>query len=99
MAHVTHFKKTQVGNMMAHHDREQGSNRKYSNQEIDHSKTKMNYNLFDRKELQSFSLRKRVDELEKIYIENVKKKHRNDLNVMSCWVVTLPKQKDRKSVV
>jgi len=93
MAHVTHFKKTQVGNMMAHHDREQGSNRKYSNQEIDHSKTKMNYNLFDRKELQSFSLRKRVDELEKIYIENVKKKHRNDLNVMSCWVVTLPKQK------
>lgn len=93
MAHVTHFKKTQVGNMMAHHDREQGSNRKYSNQEIDHSKTKMNYNLFDRKELQSFSLRKRVDELEKIYIENVKKKHRNDLNVMCCWVVTLPKQK------
>lgn len=103
MAHLEHFKKTQTGQVNAHVERE-SENRKYKNQEIDPSKTYLNYSLlddvYDEDSGRMMSppaqerLHTRLAQLEKIYVENVGKKHRSDLNVMSSWVVTLPKQKE-----
>ncbi|MGL6009165.1 MAG: plasmid recombination protein, partial [Culicoidibacterales bacterium] len=96
-----HFKKTQLGQVLVHVERS-GKNRKYKNQEINHAKTKLNYSLLedvvDPKSGRVMSvssherLNSRLKFLEEIYLENVGKKHRSDLNLVSSWVVTLPKQ-------
>lgn len=103
MAHLEHFKKTQTGQVHAHVERN-SKNRKYKNQEIDQSKTHLNYSLlddvFDKDSGRMMSppaqerLHTRLAQLEEIYVKNVGKKHRSDLNVMSSWVVTLPKQQE-----
>lgn len=103
MAHLEHFKKTQLGQVLAHVERK-SKNRKYANQDINHDKTKLNYSLLDDvidpksgRVLSPNSyerLHARLERLEEIYLENVGKKHRSDLNLVSSWVVTLPKQKE-----
>lgn len=103
MAHLQHFKKTQLGQVLAHVERK-SKNRKYANQDINHDKTKLNYSLLedviDPKSERVLStnsyerLHARLERLEEIYLENVGKKHRSDLNLVSSWVVTLPKQKE-----
>ncbi|MGL4616573.1 MAG: plasmid recombination protein, partial [Shewanella sp.] len=100
---LEHFKKTQTGQVHAHVERK-SKNRKYKNQEINQSKTHLNYSLlddvFDKDSGRMMSppaqerLHTRLAQLEKIYVENVGKKHRSDLNVLSSWIVTLPKQKE-----
>lgn len=81
MAHITKFKMTTMPQMLAHINRDRDTVSKYSNQEIDPSKTHLNTELVqgDMEKLQ-----KRLDE--------VSHTHRKDLVVCCGVVVTLPEE-------
>lgn len=75
------FNKTSCGHMTSHFDR---SAKNIGNENIDESKTKLNYNLADHQPMQQIDfINKRCSE--------VKCQNRKDVNVMCSWVVTAPK--------
>lgn len=75
------FNKTSCGHMTSHFDR---SAKNIGNENIDESKTKLNYNLADHQSMQQIDfINKRCSE--------VKCQNRKDVNVMCSWVVTAPK--------
>lgn len=81
LAHVMKFNKTSCGHMTSHFDR---SAKNIGNENIDESKTKLNYNLADHQSMQQIDfINKRCSE--------VKCQNRKDVNVMCSWVVTAPK--------
>ena len=86
MAHVEKYTRTAVPHMVAHFERrkdENGNYIKFSNQNVDLTKTYMNYNLATpHEEGQAEFIRNRCIEL------NAAK--RKDLNVMADWVITAP---------
>lgn len=82
MAHVAKFKAGATGHMFAHYDRSVGL--RNGNQEINHEKSELNYNLAVHQDLrQNEFLKKRLSE--------IKVQNRKDLNVFCDWVVTAPK--------
>lgn len=86
MAHCAKFSKAGCGHMFKHFERakdEKGEYIKFSNENIDTTRTHLNYNLAQNRESQGNFVRQRC---EKIGCLN-----RKDVNVMCSWIVTAPK--------
>lgn len=85
MAHMQKYKATALGHMLKHYERakdEKGNYIKFGNQDIDISKTDLNYDLCDKQG----SLFDRYEDVKKtVHMHN-----RKDINVMVDWVITLP---------
>lgn len=86
MAHVAKYTRGAIGHLTKHFERaknEIGEYIKFSNQDIDTSRSKLNYNLAPHR-----------NQLEYIHerIEQVQCLKRKDVNVMCSWVITVPKE-------
>lgn len=82
--HVAKYKANQIGQMIAHYNRNHGKDRNYSNKQIDKERSYLNYNLapiYDRGEIAFINDR----------INEVKHINRADVVKIADWVVTLPK--------
>ena len=90
MAHCKKFSKAGCGHMFKHYERakdEQGEYIKFGNEDIDPTRTHLNYNLAPNRGMtQGEYVRQRCEE---VYCLN-----RKDVNVMCSWVVTMPKDLD-----
>ncbi len=88
MAHVQKSTKSAVGGLTRHYARHKISNNEYvqfSNQDIDTTKTHLNYNLAVHQKLNQLEfIKQRTSE---VHCPN-----RKELNIMCSWVVTKPKQ-------
>lgn len=85
MAHVMKMTKGAVGHMFKHYERgkdEKGEYIKFGNEDIDKTRTHLNYNLAPEQSQGDF-IKQRCSE--------VKCLNRKDVNVACSWVVTLPK--------
>lgn len=81
--HVAKYTTSQLGQMCKHYNREGYEERNYSNENIDKSKTELNYNLAPERNISEVEfIRQRVEE--------VKHLNRADVVKMADWVVTLP---------
>lgn len=87
MAHVSKFTSSATGHLSAHFERRKGEDGEYikfGNQNIDTSRTHMNYNLAPRREQgQVEFIQQRLKE--------VRCQKRDDVKVMCDWVITMPK--------
>ncbi|MCL1829893.1 MAG: plasmid recombination protein [Oscillospiraceae bacterium] len=87
MAHVQKYSMSAAGNLCAHYERAKdadGNFIRFNNQEIDPTKTFLNYNLAPKHpEGQMEFIKKRISE--------VKILNRANVNVMCSWLLTLPK--------
>lgn len=83
--HVAKYTACGVANLIAHFERAHNDNRNYDNQNVDKSKTHLNYNLAEG----VTGYKKYKDNLEHTYHIN-----RADINTMVSIVVTLPKDYD-----
>lgn len=88
MAHVMKFTKAACGHMFKHYERakdKEGEYVKFENQDIDTTKSYLNYNLAPMQiNGQGEFVKERCSE--------VKLQNRKDVNVMCSWVVTAPKE-------
>ena len=87
--HVAKYNKSATGHMCAHYERrkdDRGEYIKFGNQNIDLSRTHLNYNLAPEHDQIEF-IQQRTSE--------VKCQKRADVNVMCDWVVTAPEGLDR----
>jgi len=89
MANCKKYTRAACGHLFKHYERakdENGHYLKFGNQEIDTSKTHLNYNLAaqEQPDRQGDFVRQRCSE--------VKMQNRADVNVMCSWVITAPKQ-------
>jgi len=88
MAHCAKYTRAACGHMFKHYERakdESGQYIKFGNQDIDTTKTHLNYNLGpERNMTQGEFVKKRCSE---VYCLS-----RKDVNVMCSWVITLPKE-------
>lgn len=87
--HVAKYNKSATGHMCAHYERrkdDRGEYIKFGNQNIDLSRTHLNYNLAPEHDQIEF-IRQRTSE--------VKCQKRADVNIMCDWVVTAPEGLDR----
>lgn len=94
MAHLTKFNKGGgIGHLIAHFERrqdQQGNYVNFGNQDIDTTKTHLNYNLADNY--------MSAEEVLKRCREHCSKKIRDNMNIMCSWVITIPeilKDKER----
>lgn len=88
MASLCKATKGASGNLFDHYERKE--NIKFKNQDIDKSRSYLNYNLApDRNLTQREFLNKRLEE--------VKILKRNDINIICSWVITLPKTIEKNS--
>ena len=94
MAHVAKYTAAASGHMTAHYERRQDENGgyiKFGNREIDTSKSHLNYNLGPGRELsQTEFLNRRKSEVRCL--------KRKDVNVMCCWVITLPRDPEKSAI-
>lgn len=79
MANYDKFTRQSLGKMLCHYDRTDDKPKEH----IDRSRTHLNYNLAPSNEKQMDILEKRLSE--------VKVQKRADVNLLCCWVVTMPK--------
>jgi hypothetical protein len=89
MANCQKYNRAACGHLFKHYERakdENGEYIKFGNQDIDISKTHLNYNLaaLEQSGRQGDFVKKRCSE--------VKMQNRADVNVMCSWVVTAPKE-------
>lgn len=88
MANVAKYDRVACGHMLAHYERVKDANGQYvkfKNQNIDLSRTKLNYNLAPDHGMSGTDfIKKRID------VDNVHILNRKDVNVMCTWVVTKP---------
>ena len=94
MANRQKYTRAAIGHLCAHYAREKdkdGNYIKFGNQDIDITRTHLNYNLAeeDQKMKQQDFINKRIKDL--------KCMNRKDVNVMITWVVTLPQEMNGKS--
>ena len=80
--HVEKFKKTAVGHMLQHYNRTAVN---YGNEAIDHSQSKLNYNLAPERQMKDFTYYCQR-------LSQVKCQNRADIKTLCSWIVTLPKQ-------
>lgn len=88
--HVAKYNKSATGHLCAHYERrknDKGEYVKFGNQDIDLSRTHLNYNLAPERDQIEY-IQQRTSE--------VKCQKRADVNVMCDWVVTVPKELDPK---
>jgi len=93
MANAQKYTRAASGHLAAHYERkkdEQGEYIKFGNQDIDPSRSHLNYNLApDREGGQMEFIRQRTTEARTL--------NRADVNVMVSWVVTLPKYQSMRT--
>lgn len=86
MAHVSKYKRADLSGLVAHYERKKDKNGNYiklQNQDIDQSRTHLNYNLCDEHNLTAYQfVKKRMNE--------IKHNHRRTQNVFCDWIITLP---------
>lgn len=81
MAHVEKFKEVQLGIMLKHYER---SNQNYSNENIDKTRTHLNYNLAPERDISQYEfIKKRCSEVRCL--------NREDVVKMCDWIITAPK--------
>lgn len=83
MAHVAKYTNTQCGHLLNHYNRVNEKDCNRSNEDIDKTRTKENYNLMEREESPQEYYKNRLDELYNL--------GRADVKTMFDWVITLPK--------
>ena len=86
MAHLMESSRSSIGGLTRHFARyknQDGDYLKFGNQDINISKTYLNYNLADSKNQLDF-IKDRTSEVRCL--------NREDVKVMCSWVVTLPKE-------
>lgn len=79
---VAKYTRSSVGHMFAHFERKDGV--KFKNQDIDITRSHLNYNLHDDNRNQFEILNSILND------ENIKVSKRKDLNIMCSWVITAP---------
>ena len=94
MANRQKYTRAAIGHLCAHYAREKDKDDnyiKFGNQDIDVTRTHLNYNLAeeDQKMKQQDFINKRI--------KSLKCMNRKDVNVMITWVVTLPQEMNGKS--
>lgn len=90
MAHVAKYTRGAIGHLFKHFERardENGNYIKFSNQDIDESKTHQNYNLAPHHNRLKY-IHERINEVQCL--------KRKDINVMCSWVITAPKELPEK---
>lgn len=89
MAHMQKSTKVNSVNLVRHFERNE-TIQEYSNKNIDHTRTHLNYNLAPEREISQYEfIKQRCSE--------VKCLKRDDVKVMCTWVVTLPKDIEQNS--
>lgn len=97
MAHLAHYKRSGAAPMLAHYERRAELERGYSRENIDASRTAENYAIgADSPQALAAALRSRVDAAIAAHEADSGKAVRKDANVISDWVVTLPKDCPRE---
>ncbi|KUH57599.1 hypothetical protein AUL39_10700 [Tractidigestivibacter scatoligenes] len=97
MAHLAHYKRSGAAPMLAHYERRAELERGYSRENIDASRTAENYAIgADSPQALAAALRSRVDAAIAAHEADSGKAIRRDANVLSDWVVTLPKDCPRQ---
>ena len=90
MAHLEKYNRSQLGHILKHDSRAKDKNGdyiKFGNEEIDTSRTHLNYNLHERKDgLSDYEfVKNRAMEFLAKHVRN-----REDINWVGSWVITLP---------
>lgn len=97
MAHLAHYKRTGAAPMLAHYERRAELERGYTRENIDASRTAENYAIgADSPQALAAALRARVADAIAAHEADSGKAVRKDANVISDWVVTLPKDCPRE---
>ena len=97
MAHLAHYKRTGAAPMLAHYERRAELERGYTRENIDASRTAGNYAIgADSPQALAAALRARVADAIAAHEADSGKAVRKDANVISDWVVTLPKDCPRE---
>lgn len=90
MAHLEKYSRSQLGHILKHDSRakdQNGNYIKFGNEEIDTSRTHLNYNLHERKDgLSDYEFVK--NRAMEFLAKNVR--NREDVNWVGSWVITLP---------
>lgn len=82
MAHIAKFKQGGINGLLLHDGRAENDGHAHSNEEIDNSRTHLNYDLCQREGTLSERFRERLGQ--------VRCMKRDDINVLDCMVVHLP---------
>lgn len=91
MAHLAHYKRSGVAAMIGHYNRE-AERKGYHRENIDSSKTAQNFAIgADSPDALAAAVRARVDQAVAQHEKSTGKRIRKDANVLSDWVITLPK--------
>lgn len=97
MAHLAHYKRAGAAPMLAHYERRAELERGYARENIDASRTAENYAIgADSPQALAAALRSRVDAAIAAHEADSGKAVRRDANVLSDWVVTLPRDCPRE---
>ena len=97
MAHLAHYKRSGAAPMLAHYERRAELERGYSRENIDSLRTAQNYAIgADSPQVLAAALRSRVADAIAAHEADSGKAVRRDANVLSDWVVTLPKDCPRQ---
>lgn len=96
MAHLAHYKRSGVAAMVGHYDRE-AERKGYHRENIDPSRTAQNFAIdADSPDALAAAVRARVGQAVAQHEESTGKRIRKDANVLSDWVITLPKDCPRE---
>lgn len=96
MAHLAHYKRSGVAAMVGHYDRE-AERKGYHRENIDPSRTVQNFAIgADSPDALAAAVRARVGQAVAQHEESTGKRIRKDANVLSDWVITLPKDCPRE---
>lgn len=97
MAHLAHYKRSGAAPMLAHYERRPELERGFTRENIDASRTAENYTIgADSPQALAAALRSRVDGAIAAHEADSGKAIRRDANVLSDWVVTLPRDCPRQ---
>ena len=97
MAHLAHYKRSGAAPMLAHYERRAELERGYSRENLDSLQTAQNYAIgADSPQVLAAALRSRVADAIAAHEADSGKAVRRDANVLSDWVVTLPKDCPRQ---
>ena len=97
MAHLAHYKRSGAAPMLAHYERRPELERGFTRENIDASRTAENYAIgADSPQALATALRSRVDGAIAAHEADSGKAIRRDANVLSDWVVTLPRDCPRQ---
>lgn len=97
MAHLAHYKRSGAAPMLAHYERRPELERGFTRENIDASRTAENYAIgADSPQALAAALRSRVDGAIAAHEADSGKAIRRDANVLSDWVVTLPRDCPRQ---